>query len=91
VYTAPSAERTKVEVTCRYAGPSKKGEAFISSLTAEAYKDLIGKWQSLLSQYLASKSMASKFLIHKLSLRQKDGFPMDCNLKVLALSNAYFH
>ena len=52
---AQAAERTKVKVTYRYVALSKKGEDFISGFTAEAYEGFIGKWQSLLSQYFASK------------------------------------
>ena len=52
---ALDAERTKVEVTYKYIALSNKGEDFVSGFTAEAYKDFIERWQSLLSQYFASK------------------------------------
>ncbi len=53
---AQAAERTRVEVTYRYVALSKTGEAFVSGFTAEAYERFIEEWQSLLSDYFASKS-----------------------------------
>lgn len=46
---------TKVEVTYKYLALSEAGEAFVSGFTAEAYKEFIGEWQRLLSDYFRSK------------------------------------
>jgi hypothetical protein len=48
-------QRTKVEVTYKYLALSETGEAFVSGFTAEAYKEFIGEWQRLLSNYFRSK------------------------------------
>jgi hypothetical protein len=46
-------EATTVEVTYEYTGLSKTGNAFIEAFTAEAYRQFIGEWKTLLEDYLA--------------------------------------
>jgi hypothetical protein len=46
-------EATTVEVTYEYIGLSKTGDAFIEGFTAEAYRDFIGEWKTLLEDYFS--------------------------------------
>ena len=46
---------TEVEVTYEYTGLSKRGNEFIDGFTAAQYKDFIGEWNNLLSNYFQSK------------------------------------
>ena len=48
-------ERTKVEVTYKYLALSADGEAFIAGFSAPTYDEFIGEWQTLLTDYLASR------------------------------------
>ena len=56
-WTELEAERTKIEVACRYIALSKTAEKFVSEFDESAYEDFIGEWQSLLSNYFKSKSI----------------------------------
>ena len=53
--TALDDERTQVEVTYKYLALSTAGEAFISGFSAPAYDGFIGEWQTLLTNYFASR------------------------------------
>ena len=53
--TALDDERTRVEVTYRYQALSRAGEAFISRFSVAAYDEFINEWQTLLTNYFASK------------------------------------
>jgi hypothetical protein len=48
--------RTKVQVAYRYLALSPGGEAFVSEFSESAYEVFIGEWQTLLSDYFASKA-----------------------------------
>ncbi len=53
--TALDDERTKVEVTYKYLALSTAGEDFISGFSVSAYDGFIGEWQTLLTNYFASR------------------------------------
>lgn len=47
--------RTSIEVTYKYTAISADGRAFISGFSAAAYDRFIGEWQTLLTNYFASR------------------------------------
>ena len=53
--TALDDERTRVEVTYKYQALSRAGEGFISEFSVAAYDKFINEWQTLLTNYFASK------------------------------------
>jgi hypothetical protein len=46
---------TVVRVTYKYIGLSDSGNRFVSSFTADAYKEFIGEWRSLLRDYFKKR------------------------------------
>lgn len=53
--TALEAERTEVQVTYKYMALSATGETFVSEFSEDVYKEFLGEWQNLLSNYFESK------------------------------------
>jgi len=54
--TELTAERSEVEVTYKYMALSAAGESFVSGFTSTIYEEFIQEWQTLLSNYFASKA-----------------------------------
>ncbi len=50
------AERTRVVVTYEYIGLSVMGDAFIEEFSAEAYREFIAEWKTLLDDYFAGRA-----------------------------------
>jgi len=53
--TEIEAERTSVQVTYTYTALSETGERFVHEFSEKAYEAFINEWQTLLTNYLASR------------------------------------
>ncbi len=54
--TEITTEKSEVEVSYKYLALSATGESFISGFTSAVFDEFIGKWQTLLSNYFASRA-----------------------------------
>ncbi|MDO8539813.1 MAG: hypothetical protein Q7S40_05175 [Opitutaceae bacterium] len=56
---APRAGKS-VEVSYRYTGLSAAGDAYISGMTDEAFREFIGNWDAAIREYLKRIKIASR-------------------------------